>query len=117
MDRLKLLVLPLLALLIPLVRVAPPLYQWRIRSKIYRWYAVVRDVDSMLQDEATAGRREGLADRLSALEDEVTSVSVPLAYTGELYHLRLHIRFLQEKLQGRAGTPTEGTLRRGSRSP
>lgn len=101
LDRLKLLVLPLLALLIPLVRVAPPLYQWRIRSKIYRWYAVVREIDSMLQDESTAGRREALADRLSALENEVTSVSVPLAYTGELYHLRLHIGFLQEKLQSR----------------
>jgi hypothetical protein len=29
----------------------------------------------------------------------VASVSVPLAYAAELYHLRLHIRFLQEKLQ------------------
>jgi hypothetical protein len=32
-------------------------------------------------------------------EREVASVSVPLSYTGELYHLRLHIGFLQEKLE------------------
>jgi hypothetical protein len=35
---------------------------------------------------------------LKELEREVASVSVPLSYTGELYHLRLHIGFLQEKL-------------------
>src|SRR5205823_14936280 len=43
LDRLKILVLPFLALLIPLFRIAPPLYRWRVRSKIYRWYASVRE--------------------------------------------------------------------------
>jgi hypothetical protein len=37
--------------------------------------------------------------RLKELEREVASVSVPLSYAGELYHLRLHIGFLQERLE------------------
>ena len=98
LDRLKLLVLPFLALLIPLFRAAPLLYQWRIRSRIYRWYAAVREIDSMVQEETIAGSAELVANRLRALEREVASVSIPLAYTGELYHLRLHIHLLQEKL-------------------
>ena len=102
LDRLKLLVLPVLALLIPLFRVAPPLYQWRIRSKIYRWYAAVREIDTLVQDETVDGRTELAANRLHALEREVAGVSVPLAYTGELYHLRLHIRLLQDKLESLA---------------
>jgi TRAP transporter TAXI family solute receptor len=102
LDRLKLLVLPVLALLIPLFRVAPPLYQWRIRSKIYRWYAAVREIDTLVQDENVDGRTELAAHRLRALEREVAGVSVPLAYTGELYHLRLHIRLLQDKLESLA---------------
>jgi TRAP transporter TAXI family solute receptor len=101
LDRLKLLALPFLALLIPLFRVAPPLYQWRIRSKIYRWYAAVRELDVLVQDEAMNGGTDALTDRLTTLDREVASVSVPLAYTGELYHLRLHIHLLQEKLQAR----------------
>jgi hypothetical protein len=36
-DRGKILLLPALTLLLPLFRVAPPLYRWRIRSRIYRW--------------------------------------------------------------------------------
>jgi TRAP transporter TAXI family solute receptor len=99
LDRLKILVLPLLALLLPLFKIAPPLYTWRIRSKIYKWYAAVREVESSIQEDKVSSDPASLINRLSELDRQVASVSVPLSYTAELYHLRLHIRFLQEKLQ------------------
>jgi len=94
LDRLKILVLPFLVL-IPLFRLAPPLYNWRIRSRIYRWYAAVREIDALVQ-EANAGDAEAAMKRLKEIEKEVASVSVPLSYTGELYQLRLHIGFIKE---------------------
>ncbi len=103
LDRLKILMVPLLALLIPLFRVAPPLYTWRIRSKIYRWYAAVREIDLNAQNDTSPGTLESLVTRLNELEREVATVSVPLSYAGELYHLRLHIGFLQEKVAKRLG--------------
>jgi TRAP transporter TAXI family solute receptor len=112
LDRLKILTVPLLALLIPLFRIAPPLYHWRVRSKIYRWYAEVREIDSMIQKEAIAGDPRLTINRLKELEREVASVSVPLSYAGELYHLRLHIGFLQEKIEklaGRSARPGDKT--------
>jgi uncharacterized protein len=99
LDRLKILVLPLLALLLPLFKIAPPLYTWRIRSKIYKWYAAVREVESSIKEDKVSGDAASLINRLSELDRQVASVSVPLSYAAELYHLRLHIRFLQEKLQ------------------
>jgi uncharacterized protein len=99
LDRLKILVLPLLALLLPLFKIAPPLYTWRIRSKIYKWYAAVREVESSIQQDKVSGDPASLINQLSELDRQVASVSVPLSYAAELYHLRLHIRFLQEKLQ------------------
>jgi hypothetical protein len=99
LDRLKILVLPFLALLIPLFRIAPPIYVWRVRSKIYRWYAAVREIDMMMQEASRAGDAKLILKRLQELEREVASVSVPLSYAGELYHLRLHIGFLQERLE------------------
>jgi len=97
LDRLKILILPLLAL-IPLLRIAPPLYNWRIRRRIYRWYAIVRDIDAATQPGMNIQEAEASIKRLKELEKEVASVSVPLSYTGELYQLRLHIGFLQEKV-------------------
>jgi TRAP transporter TAXI family solute receptor len=97
LDRLKVLALPLVALLLPLFRVGPPLYQWRIRSRIYRWYADLRVIDLRLLDDRSADRAL-LLRQLTDLERDVASVAVPLAYTGELYHLRLHIQLLRERL-------------------
>jgi len=103
LDRLKILILPFLALLIPLFRIAPPLYNWRIRSKIYRWYAVVREIDTAAQEKASVAETQSLLHRLASLEREVTSVSVPLSYTGELYNLRLHIGLLRQELEKTLG--------------
>jgi len=94
LDRLKILVLPFLVL-IPLFRVAPPLYNWRIRSRIYRWYAAVREIDAVIEQE-DAREAEAAMKRLNEIEKDVASVSVPLSYTGELYQLRLHIGFIKE---------------------
>jgi hypothetical protein len=102
-DRVKVLLLPLVALLLPVFRIAPSLYQWRVRSRVYRWYAAVRDVDLAISSEETD--LATLRSRLHALESEVASVSVPLAYTGEQYHLRLHIHLLQEELERRSNRP------------
>ena len=105
LDRLKILILPFLALLIPLFRIAPPLYTWRIRSKIYRWYTEVRRIDLTVRKNADAGEAQTLLSQLAELEREVASVSVPLSYAGELYNLRLHIGLLQSELEKRLGKP------------
>jgi TRAP transporter TAXI family solute receptor len=110
LDRLKVLLVPLVALLLPLFRIGPPLYQWRVRSRVYRWYAAVRDIDLAISSEQPDVA--SLRSRLHALESEVASVSVPLAYTGEQYHLRLHIHLLQEELDRRENrTKTDQAVR------
>ena len=98
LDRLKIMILPFLVL-IPLFRVAPPLYNWRIRSRIYRWYAALREIDAVTEQEGNAREAEAALKRLKEVDKEVASVSVPLSYTGELYNLRLHIGFIEEKLE------------------
>jgi hypothetical protein len=37
-DRLKIMLLPLLALAYPLFKLIPPTYDWRMRSRVARWY-------------------------------------------------------------------------------
>jgi uncharacterized protein len=106
LDRLKIMLVPFLALMIPLFRFAPQIYQWRIRHKIYRWYESVREIDAALKEEPGRAREKGLVERIENLENEVASVSVPLSYTGELYNLRLHIRLLADEI---AASSTEST--------
>jgi TRAP-type uncharacterized transport system substrate-binding protein len=98
-DRLKVMLLPLVTLLFPLFKIVPPTYRWRVRSRIYRWYRQLQAVDERIGKAGPAQDLQALANELTRIEDEVARLSVPLAYADALYHLRLHIAFVREKLQ------------------
>ena len=91
----------LIAVLLPLSRILPPLYALRVRSRVFRWYGQLRTL------EAGVGHRpaDELERELAALEARVEHISVPLAYADELYALRLHIGLVRSRLQagGTAG--------------
>lgn len=79
----------ILAVLLPLSRIVPPLYQFRIRSRVFRWYGQLRDIEARLHDRPAEG--EELARELDALDERVGRISVPLSYADELYALRNNI--------------------------
>lgn len=96
-DRLKFMILPLIALIIPLMKVLPPTYRWRIRSRIYRWYDELHELDVELkQDENVESLTEAIK-VVNAKEQEVRNVEVPLSYAEELYNLRVHIDLLRNQ--------------------
>jgi len=97
LDRMKIMILPLLGLLLPLFKVVPPLYRWRMRARIYRWYEQLEDVD---KDASLASQEERaeFKEKLDELEREVRDIKVPLSFSYQLYHLRLHIDFVRRKL-------------------
>lgn len=101
-NRLVILAIPLITLFIPISRILPPVYHWQMRSRIYRWYEVLHEVESALQaGEIDASEAYG---RLSKLEKELlTEVDVPLAYMEEFYALRTHIELIQYKAQRKMG--------------
>jgi TRAP transporter TAXI family solute receptor len=95
-DRLWVVVLALGALVLPLSRVVPPLYVWRIRSRVYRWYGQLRAVEQGV-DEGKP--REELLRRLDQIEERVNRLSVPLSFADEFYGLRNHIEFVRQRLR------------------
>ena len=99
-DRFIVMLVPLLVLLIPLAKVLPPLYRWRISSRIYRWYESLHEVDDKihgitLNDE----ERVALHTELSRIENEVNKVKTPLSYAEKVYHLLAHINLVRNKLK------------------
>jgi len=105
-DRLKIMLLPLLVLLFPLFKLMPPIYRWRVRSRIYRWYSELEGVDPRMQQDDSGERAKEYLAELDRIEGQVMKVSVPLSYSKELYDLRLHIEMLRNELQKVNGTNT-----------
>ncbi len=96
-DRMWVALFSIIAVLIPLSRLVPPLYQFRVRSRIFRWYRNLRQIESDHEHgEKTAPELLGALDRL---ESRVTGITVPLSYADELYALRTYIGLVRERLQ------------------
>ena len=102
-DRMWVVVVALGALLLPLSKVVPPLYVWRIRSRVYRWYGQLRLVEQALDEAPPARRAEIYAaqlKRLNEIEDMVNQISIPLSFADGLYGLRSHINFVRQRVLG-----------------
>ncbi len=102
-DRLWIILLPVLALLVPLTRIIPPVYRWRVRSRIYRWYARLKEVELELELEDTPGpeKLRELLERLDQIERSVNRIKTPLAYSENLYAFRLHVNLVRHRVQAR----------------
>lgn len=99
-DRLKVMLLPLLVLLFPLFKVMPPIYTWRMRARVYRWYDELEHAEQWL---ASGDRdRAWVFAELDRIEAEVQQVNVPLSFTDQLYHLREHIELVRRQLSSTA---------------
>ncbi|MEL6475870.1 MAG: TAXI family TRAP transporter solute-binding subunit [Pseudomonadota bacterium] len=107
-NRFAILLLPVIFLLIPLVRLVPGLYSWRMRARVYRFYARVRDIEVEAQ---TAGAEElpKLDRELAALDEEVAGLALPLPYRDYAYTARLHIDLVRQRISHRLARPTEAS--------
>ena len=106
--------LPLVTLLIPFIRFFPPGFRWRVRSRIYRWYRNLEEIDLKGAQSTTLDEIRPCIMELEKIEREVMRVSVPLSYAGELYNLRTHIAHVQESLKKtEAGLRGEGNTSTG----
>jgi ABC-type nitrate/sulfonate/bicarbonate transport system substrate-binding protein len=94
-DRMWVALLAIGAVLIPLSRILPPLVEFRIRSRVFRWYGQLRAVEHA---QGRRPRAELLAE-LDQIERRVGEISVPLSYADELYALRTHIQGVRQRLQ------------------
>jgi NMT1-like family len=89
----------ILAIMLPLSRIVPPLYAFRVRSRIFRWYGQLRDIESRIDNAGGKVAAPILLEELNSLERRAERTSVPLSYTDELYALRGNIHLVRRKLQ------------------
>ena len=99
LDRMKIMLIPLLTLMIPLIKIMPPTFRWQARKKVYRWYKELKSLDIEHPDQVPADTLHTSIHKLDEIEEEARKVTVPLSYSDELYNLRLHIDLVRNKLK------------------
>ncbi|SAK54354.1 TRAP-type transport system periplasmic component-like protein [Caballeronia arationis] len=97
-DRLLFLLLPVAVLFVPALRLLPALYQWRVRSRIYRYYGSLIAIERRALDHSTSGERKALLDELDHIEESLNTLRMPLAHADAFYVLREHVGFVRDRL-------------------
>ncbi len=97
-ERLWIMLVPAIAIMVPLFRLVPPLYRWRVRSRIYRWYARLKEIELQLDETPPTVTLDAVLERLDGIERSVNRIPTPLAYSENLYSFRQHIDLVRERV-------------------
>jgi len=98
LSRMKIMLLPLLAIMYPLFKLMPWIYRWRMRSRIYRWYSNIDGMGSKMHMKHSPEEHRDYMNKLDELEKKLADIHVPKPYAESLFHLRMHIEMIRKKL-------------------
>ena len=106
LDRFLVVMLPLLALLYPIMKAVPNIYRWRVRTRIYRYYGELKFLETQLKPLTSDDQLFGYYAKLDDIEDRVNQMKVPLEFSEHIYSLRGHIDLVRSRLH-RLSQPIE----------
>lgn len=98
-ERLWIVLLPFIGLAIPLVKVLPVAYRWRIRRRLLQRYTALEKIDPFGNPVKDARDREERLQALGELDDVSAGEIVPRSYVDDVYKLRRDIDLVRRRLQ------------------
>ncbi len=97
-ERLFVMILPLVMVLLPLLKFAPAIYSWRVRSKIVRCYGDLKFLENDVRQHYNPPQHQEYVAHLERIENTASTLNIPLAFSDLLYTLREHINLVREEL-------------------
>lgn len=97
-ERLLVILLPVLGIALPLIRFGPTLYAAQMEKRVWRHYETLRRIEAQAEATGDAAARAALRDRLAVLEGQVARLSMPVTFRRHLFALRRDIDYVREQL-------------------
>jgi TRAP transporter TAXI family solute receptor len=97
-ERLAVLLLPFVAVLLPLFKILPALIEWRNKSRLFRWYRELKSLESQVAVDSDPAQVNGYLDRLDKIEEGVNHTRIAANYSDYVYNLRIHIELVRNRL-------------------
>jgi len=98
-ERMLVLLVPLFAVLVPAFKILPGLFQWRVKSRVFRWYGEIKFLEAELAREPERARDPAILERLDEIERGVARTPVPMSYADYAYNLRTHIDVVRHRIE------------------
>ena len=97
-QRIAVLLVPLIAVLLPLFKILPMLIQWRNKSRVFKWYGELKSIEEQVAANPDRAKLDTYFDRLDEIEDGVNHTRVSSSYSDYVYNLRTHIELVRNRL-------------------
>jgi len=98
-ERLLILLTPLVGVVYPLVRYLPMIYQGVMRRRIFRLYGELKLLEIQLVKARAGQDIDDLLSRLDHLETRVNHLRLPVIFMPMLYSLRSHVQMARQRLE------------------
>jgi TRAP transporter TAXI family solute receptor len=104
LERLIIVVVPLLVVLVPLINLLPQMVRWRVRSRIFRMYGELKLLERDVNARTGVLPVERWLADIDRIEREAERLKTPVSYASEAYTLREHIGLVRRAVLAKSGT-------------
>src|SRR6266536_184231 len=99
LNRIVFFVIPVVAILIPVIGFAPRFFRWLYVRRINRLHRALRNVERELPQSADRCRFVEYQTRIAEIESAVRLLKVARPFEVDLQRLRIHLRMVQEDIR------------------
>jgi TRAP-type uncharacterized transport system substrate-binding protein len=93
-----------LAIGLPVFHYMPMLYQWIMRRRLFYWYGQLKALETSIDAKKGESNRNEQQVELERIENAVSHIRFPLAFTNQVYDLRDHIHIVRRRFAPQPGT-------------
>jgi len=101
-ERMLVMIVPIATIMIPLVKVVPMAYEWRIKSRINYWYAHLKQIEKGLREDLEHEKTHFFQTEIDKINEAVSATKVPLNYSDRFYELRAAVDLVRQHIAKRA---------------
>jgi TRAP transporter TAXI family solute receptor len=98
-DRLVILIVPLLVVLIPMIRTMPVVLRWRVQRRIFHRYKQVRRIEEKLHPNSPPEELKAGHEELVAMDKSLATMKIPISFVEELYNLRTNVTYVRSRIE------------------
>jgi len=97
-EKMLVVLVPLAALLYPVFKLLPQMYDWMMQLRIRRLYDEIRSIESSMETQGPEFDANALNAKLDQIDQRANHLQLPNVYASSLYTLRSHIDLVRTRL-------------------
>ncbi len=102
-ERMIVLAVPIAGLLVPMMRVVPLIYRWRVKRRLLYWYSRLKVLEGQIAADPTMASLAIPRAEIEQIDRAVSLIPVPLGFSEEYYNLRSAIDLVRQRVLAQIG--------------